>query len=94
MSALRTIFHFCISKKRLSTASLQVSTKYFQNRILKYSVWNYDILCQHWEQHISKQNYEITVTSTGYSYLQINTTKMAPFLKYIFGIWDRGLANS
>jgi hypothetical protein len=37
---LETIFHVCIPKKDL--ASLLVSTKYFQNRIIMF--WNYDIL--------------------------------------------------
>jgi hypothetical protein len=59
------------SQKRISPASLLISTKYFYNRIIM-SVCNYGIhkivqykmqpfSCQHREKHISKQNYEISV---------------------------------
>jgi hypothetical protein len=71
---LHAIFHLCIPKK-VSQASLLITTKHFQNRIivlcleLWYSVEKYNSVTihrcshfssQHGKQHISKRNYEIT----------------------------------
>ena len=54
--------------------------------------------CQQREQHVFKWNYEITVVQEIHISrleLQILTLEFViHFLKNIFGIWDRGLANS
>ncbi len=99
-------FTFMYSQKRFSQPSLLISTTYFQNRIimfcleLLYSAENkmQSFGCQHREQHIYIPNYEITVVQEIHISrlgLQILTIEFViPFLNYIFGIWDRGLANS
>jgi hypothetical protein len=54
--------------------------------------------CQHRKQNISKQNYEIYVEQEiliSWLELQMWSLELViSFLKYMFGIWDWGVANS
>ncbi len=72
-------FPFMCSQKRFSPASLLISAKYFQNRLIMFSLelqcYMQQFSCQHRKHHISKRNYEI-FSSTGDSYFHIRTTKM------------------
>ncbi len=80
-------FLFMYSQKRFSQASLLISTKFFQNRIIMFCL---ELL--HSVLHCRVQ--EI------HTYFQIKTMKMALgtfyflFYFYFLGIWDWGLANS
>jgi hypothetical protein len=76
---LQTIFPWCIPKIDLAIyASLQISSKYFQNIIIMFclELWysvDYKMQpfsCQHREQHISKQDYEISVKEIHFSRLE------------------------
>jgi hypothetical protein len=99
------------SQKRFSHDSLLTSTKYFPNRIIIfclefwYSVEKYcmsyymqPVSCQHWEQHISNQSYEISVVQEYRStYFQLELHRWC--LEFVISffkvhIWDWGLAYS
>jgi hypothetical protein len=45
----------------------------------------------HWKQHISKRNH---ISRLELQYNDSSLDLLFPFLKYIFSIWDCGLANS
>ncbi len=99
-------FLFMYSQKRFSHALLLISIKYFRNRItmfclkLWYYVENYIILdaalqLSHREQHISKQNYEITVVQEIHiSRLEIlykdGTLNLFLYFSKVY-IWNLGL---
>ncbi len=90
-------FRFMYSQKRFSQATFPIINLKLCYSLEKYSPVDAAIqLSAYRKKHVSKWNYEIMYSSTGDSYSRLELQRwplnlLFPFLKYIFGIWERGL---